>query len=328
MKELYPLTFNPILKEVIWGGHRIEPFKGVERSDKLIGESWEISQIPGATSIVAEGPLKGESLDALIAKFNADLVGKHVYEKYQDNFPLLIKFIDASKDLSIQVHPNDEIAKERHDSFGKTEMWYVVDASEEASLKTGFSESLSKEEFIKKSSDGTIAESLKTYNVKKGDVFYLPAGRVHAICSGCFVAEIQQSSNITYRIFDYKRKDKFGKERELHTDLAVDVIDFNVQSNYKTEYKLLEGNDQRVEVVKSPYFLTSIIQVVDEYKMRLKDRDSFTILMVVEGSVKISVDGYKKDYPLGSTILIPACAEDISFSALSKSCKIMECYIP
>ncbi|MDO4790828.1 MAG: class I mannose-6-phosphate isomerase, partial [Porphyromonas sp.] len=325
---LYPLTFTPILKEIIWGGQRFEPFKGLPSSGKKIGESWEVSLIPGSISVVNNGSLRGRLLSDLIAEYGSELLGRQVYERYGENFPLLIKYIDAEADLSIQVHPNDEIARQRHQSFGKTEMWYVVDATPEATLKTGFKEAVSPEELVTRAQDGTIAEALASYQVKKGDLFFLPAGRVHAICSGCFVAEIQQSSNITYRIYDYKRKDAEGKERELHTELAKDVVDYSVLDDYRTHYAFSPDLSEHKEVVRSPYFATSIVQLrKEEVVIDLTIRDSFTVCMVVEGEIELEVDGRKALYELGSTILIPASCHTLKLRSAAGA-RVMECYVP
>ena len=217
MNTLYPFTFEPILKKIIWGGSDICPFKGISPVQEGIGESWELSHVEGNYSVVANGELKGQSLDDLIRTYGKQLLGEHVMEQFGTTFPLLIKFIDARDNLSIQVHPDDELAKKRHNSFGKTEMWYVVKATPDAALYSGFSQQIDAEEYVKRVENNTIMDVLQRYNVHEGDVFFLPAGRVHAIGSGCFIAEIQQTSNITYRIYDYNRKDANGKGRErLH----------------------------------------------------------------------------------------------------------------
>ena len=225
---LYPMIFKPILKKVIWGGSDICPFKGITPVQEGIGESWEVSHVAGDYSVVDNGELAGKNLDELIKTYGAQLLGKKVVDQFGETFPLLIKFIDARDDLSIQVHPDDELAKKRHNSFGKTEMWYVIDAADDATLYSGFSKQIDADEYVKRVQDGTIMDVLQRYTVDPGDVFFLPAGRVHAIGAGCFIAEIQQTSNITYRIFDYDRKGPDGKGRELHTELAKDAINYTV----------------------------------------------------------------------------------------------------
>lgn len=217
---LYPMTFKPILKKIIWGGSDICPFKGITPVQEGIGESWELSHVEGNYSVVDNGALEGKTLDELIRTYGKQLLGEKVVEQFGSIFPLLIKFIDARDNLSIQVHPDDELAKKRHNSFGKTEMWYVINAAKGAGLYSGFSKQINADEYVKRVEDNTIMDVLQRYEVNPGDVFFLPAGRVHAIGAGCFIAEIQQTSNITYRIYDYDRKGPDGKGRELHTELA------------------------------------------------------------------------------------------------------------
>lgn len=236
MSLLYPLKFDSILKSIIWGGDRITKFKNIQPQQDGIGESWEISGVKNNWSIVSNGELKGKSLQELVIEHKGELVGKSVYNKFGDTFPLLIKFIDAKQNLSIQVHPDDVLAKERHDSFGKTEMWYVVDADKNAFLYSGFKKQMTPDQYVQSVADNTFVDYLSKEETKAGDVFFLPAGRVHAIGAGLFVAEIQQTSDITYRIYDYDRKDANGNGRELHTELAKDAIDFKVYDNYKTKY--------------------------------------------------------------------------------------------
>ena len=231
-----PLKFEDILKPVIWGGNEICKFKDVTPKLEGIGESWEISQVEGNVSVVADGEYKGATLTEVMEKEGVALMGKHVIERFGKDFPLLIKFIDARDFLSIQVHPDDTLAKERHNSFGKTEMWYVISAVEGAGLYSGFSQEITPEEYVERIENNTITDVLQFHEVKSGDVFFLPAGRVHAIGKGIFIAEIQQNSNITYRIYDYNRKDKNGNGRELHTELAKDAIDYKLYNDLKTEY--------------------------------------------------------------------------------------------
>ena len=235
--NLYPFKFQPILKSIIWGGSEISKFKNLDEVEDGIGESWEVSAVKGSISVIKNGELSGTSLDELIKEAKGQLVGEKVYEKYGNKFPLLIKFIDAQDDLSIQVHPNDELAKKRHNSFGKTEMWYIVKAKPDAFVIPGFKEKITPEQYLEKVKDNTFTDTLQKQYVKKDEVYFLPAGRVHAIGSGCFIAEIQQSSDITYRIYDYNRKDANGNPRELHTELAKDAINYTVYDSYQTGYK-------------------------------------------------------------------------------------------
>lgn len=320
-----PLKFEPILKTIVWGGEKIAPYKGIETEQKHIGESWELSGVAGNESVVAEGPLKGKTIAQLVKEYKADLVGKHVYENTGDEFPLLIKFIDALSDLSIQVHPNDELAAKRHNgSKGKTEMWYVVDAEPGAHLLSGLTEKITPEQYAAKVADGTITDVLARYEVHPGDVFFLPAGRIHAICGGCFIAEIQQTSNITYRIYDYGRLGLDGKPREVHTELAKDAIDYTVYPDYRTHYEPRQNEEQ--EVVSCKYFTTSIYDLTLPYAKDLSEIDSFLVVMCLTGSGAIEVDGEEVPVHQGETVLIPAAADDICFVP-DGSMKVLTSYI-
>ena len=303
------LKFKPILKTVVWGGEKIAPYKGIETEQKHIGESWELSGVPGNESIVAEGPLAGKSIAELVKEYKGELVGGQVYERTGDQFPLLIKFIDAHKDLSIQVHPDDALAEKRHGTNGKTEMWYVIDAEPGAHLYVGLKEAIGPEEYEKRVADGSIVDVLARYDVEPGDVFFLPAGRIHAICSGCFVAEIQQTSDITYRIFDYNRPGLDGKPRELHTELAKEAIDYKVYADYRTPHT--PAQDEEVELVSCPYFTTSLLDLTLPYAKDLSELDSFVVLMCLEGSGTLEVDGEEVSIGQGETVLIPASADDL-----------------
>ena len=306
------LKFEPIFKTLVWGGEKIAPYKGIETEQKHIGESWELSGVAGNESVVAEGPLKGKSIAELVKEYKGELVGEHVYANTGDEFPLLIKFIDALTDLSIQVHPNDELAAIRHNgSKGKTEMWYVVDAAPGAHLLTGLTEKITPEQYAAKVADGTITDVLARYDVHPGDVFFLPAGRIHAICGGCFIAEIQQTSNITYRIYDYGRLGLDGKPREVHTELAKDAIDYTVYPDYRTHYS--PEQDEEQEVVSCQYFTTSIYDLTLPYAKDLSGIDSFMVVMCLSGSGTLEVDGNEIPVRQGETVLIPASADDICF---------------
>ena len=309
---LYPLKFEPILKTLVWGGEKIAPYKGIETEQKHIGESWELSGVAGNESVVAEGPLKGKTIAQLVKEYKGELVGEHVYANTGDEFPLLIKFIDALTDLSIQVHPNDELAAVRHNgSKGKTEMWYVVAADEGAHLLAGLTEKITPEQYAAKVADGTITDVLARYDVHPGDVFFLPAGRIHAICGGCFIAEIQQTSNITYRIYDYGRLGLDGKPREVHTELAKDAIDYTVYPDYRTHYS--PEQDEEQEVVSCQYFTTSIYDLTLPYAKDLSGIDSFLVVMCLSGEGTLEVDGEEVPVRQGETVLIPATADDICF---------------
>ena len=322
---MYPLKFEPILKTIVWGGEKIAPYKGIETTQSHIGESWELSGVAGNESIVSEGPLKGRSIASLVKEYKGELVGKHVYENTADEFPLLIKFIDAQKDLSIQVHPNDELAAERHNgSKGKTEMWYVVAADPGAHLLAGLKEKITPEEYAAKVADGSITDVLARYDVKPGDVFFLPAGRIHAICSGCFIAEIQQTSDITYRIFDYNRPGLDGKPRQLHTEQAKDAIDYTVYPDYRTEYSPEENEE--VELVNCRYFTTSVYDLSLPFAKDLSSIDSFIVVMCLSGGGSMDVDGEEVSLRQGETVLIPASADDVCFIP-EGSMKLLTSYI-
>jgi len=323
--ELYPLKFEPILKSVIWGGSDICRFKNIEPGQDGIGESWEISGVPNNVSIISNGRLAGSSLDELLTVTKEKLVGKKIYQRFGDTFPLLIKFIDARDDLSIQVHPDDTLAKARHNSFGKTEMWYVVHAAPGAYLYSGFEKNITPDEYIETVNNNTFTDTLKKQEVKTGDVFFLPAGRVHAIGAGCFIAEIQQTSDITYRIYDYNRKDASGNSRELHTGLAKDAIDFKVYDSYKTKY---ESNvNQPVKLVSSPYFTTHLLEMDIPVRRDYARLDSFVIYICMAGHCTIRDDkGNTEFISQGESMLIPADTNSVTIIP-SELSKLLETYV-
>lgn len=300
--------FQPLLKSTLWGGERIIPFKHLNDNMENVGESWEISGVKDNETIVSEGQYKGKKLNDLVAELKEKLVGKECYKRYGDEFPLLIKFIDARQDLSIQVHPTDEIAKKQGRERGKTEMWYLMDSAPGAKLYSGLKKKITPEEYKKMVEDDTICDALAQYAVKEGDVFFLPAGRIHAIGAGCFLAEIQQTSDVTWRIYDFKRKDKNGNYRELHTQQASEAIDYAVYDNYRTEYTPVQN--QRQEVVKCQYFTTSIFDLTSdggEKDLDYTDHDGFVILIGVKGEGTLTnANGESTSLNTGETILIPA----------------------
>lgn len=297
--------FTPILKSMLWGGERIIPYKGMESDMKQVGESWEISGVEGNESIVAEGPDAEMKLPDLIARDGAKLLGRENHERFGNEFPLLIKFIDAREDLSIQVHPNDEQAWERHKSKGKTEMWYVVDATPGARLRSGFAKSVTPEQYEASIADNSITDLLAEYDIKAGDVFFLPAGRIHSIGAGAFIAEIQQTSNITYRIYDFNRRDANGNTRELHTEQSKAVIDYNVLDDYRTHYNA--AIDRCVDLVSCPYFTTSLYDLTEPHKIDLEELDSFMVIICTAGAGTITDDrGEQIDVCQGQSILVPA----------------------
>ncbi|MCD8041790.1 MAG: class I mannose-6-phosphate isomerase [Tannerellaceae bacterium] len=322
---LYPFTFEPILKKIIWGGSDICPFKGITPVQDGIGESWELSHVEDNYSVVANGELKGKSLDELIREYGVQLMGKSVTERFGTTFPLLIKFIDARDNLSIQVHPDDELAKERHNSFGKTEMWYVVKAAEGAALYSGFSQQIDADEYVERVQNDTIMDVLQQYEVKEGDVFFLPAGRVHAIGSGCFIAEIQQTSNITYRIYDYNRKDANGNGRELHTGLAKDAIDYTLYPDYRTAYT--PQVNQQVELVDCSYFTTNLLDITEPVTRDLQSLDSFVVYICMSGKATLKDDkGNVIEVHQGQTVLIPADTASVTWTP-EPDARFMETYI-
>ncbi|MCF8362891.1 MAG: class I mannose-6-phosphate isomerase [Prolixibacteraceae bacterium] len=324
---LYPLKFKPILKELIWGGKKLETQLGKDLHGKNnIGESWELSAVANDISIVENGELAGNNLQELIEIYMDELVGEKVFTKYGKEFPLLVKFIDANADLSIQVHPNDLQARERHHAFGKTEMWYALDDAEKPRLISGFSKDTNREEFLEKLNNGTLTEILNYEDVKKGDVFFVPAGRVHAICSNNLVLEIQETSDVTYRIYDYKRKDDNGKERELHLDLAMDVIDYTKVKNPRQSYSLVQNEPS--QLVKCEYFTTNVLEINQKVERDYFSFDSFTIAVCVEGYIVIEGDDFEPvKLKSGETVLIPASVGHVFFKPESDTAKIIEVYI-
>lgn len=324
MTRIYPLKFEPILKSVIWGGDEITRFKDIEPIRDGIGESWEISQVKDHVSVVANGPLKGKTLTEIIRTYGSGLLGKHIAERFGDKFPLLIKFIDAHDNLSIQVHPNEELALRRHHSFGKTEMWYVISAKEDAGLYSGFSRQITPDEYVERVKNDTFMEVLQFHPVKSGDVFFLPAGRVHAIGKGIFIAEIQQTSDITYRIYDYNRRDAQGNPRELHTELAKDAIDYTVYADYKTHYTAVEN--EAVQLVKSNYFTTDLLEADRPVIRAIAEKDSFVIYMCMNGKGELrDSDGGSTPIKKGDTVLVPASIKEVEIVP-DRQIELLECY--
>ncbi len=285
------------------------PFKELDSTLENVGESWELSGVPGNESIVANGELAGTSLPELISKYGGKLVGESVFKRFATTFPLLIKFIDARQDLSIQVHPDDELAMKRHNSLGKTEMWYVVDAEPGAKLLSGFSKEVTPKEYCDSVANSTITDLLSEHEIKPGDVFFLPAGRIHSIGAGAFIAEIQETSDITYRIFDFNRKDANGNTRELHTELAKDAIDYEVHGNYRTNY--VPAKNKSVELVACSHFTTSLYDLTEEIRCDYAALDSFVVLICISGKATlIDNEGNKVDFHAGETLLLPALTKE------------------
>jgi len=322
MQHLYPIKFHPILKDKIWGGQKLSNYLNKDSTSNEVGESWEISDVDGNTSIVSNGNLKGKSLKQLIDIYNSDLVGKKNYQKFGNKFPLLIKFIDAKQDLSIQLHPNDKLAKERHNSFGKTEMWHVMQADENSNLIVGFNQKVTPEKYLQHLENKTLTEILNFDKVKKGDTYFIEVGRVHAIGAGVMLAEIQQTSDITYRVYDWDRVDAQGNSRELHNDLAIDAIDFNMKDNFRVEYSKVANTSNAM--VSCPYFTTNYLCLDNEIS-RANDKDSFMIYICTEGQVNITGDFGLETLKKGETVLMPASIKN--FKLQSDFAELLEVYI-
>ena len=308
--NIKPFKFVPYLKSVLWGGERIAIYKGIDTDQHAIGESWEVSGVPGHESVVAEGEDKGLTLPQLIDRYRGALVGEAVYEKYGNTFPLLVKLIDAKRDLSLQVHPNDELAMKRHGSRGKTEMWYIIDADEGASIYAGLSQSITPDEYERMVADNTVMDVVARHESHAGDLFFLPAGRIHAIGAGNLLAEIQETSDITYRIYDYGRLDANGQPRQLHTELAKDAIDYNVYGNYKSVYEHVSRGEARL--IKCDYFDICKVVVTCACDIDASQCDSFRIIMCLEGAVEV-VDNFSNvtEMHRGETILVPAATSSL-----------------
>lgn len=322
---MYILKFHEIYKRPIWGGKKIGTYKGKSLDYETVGESWEISAVEGDVSVVANGKDAGKSLSEILARDSARLVGQHVWDNFGTTFPLLIKFIDACDNLSIQVHPNDTLARQRHNTFGKTELWYIIDAEEGAGLYSGFSQAITPDEYVNRVANNTIMDVLQFHHARPGDVYFLPSGRIHAIGKGILLAEIQQTSNITYRIYDYNRIDKDGNPRELHTDLAQDAIDYNLYDNLKTIYE--PCHNRPVQLAQCPYFTTNLLHIDSECKRMMTGLDSFIIYMCMRGSATITAcNNTCVELKQGETCLVPATISDVSLLP-TPDCELLECYI-
>ena len=325
---LYPLKFKPRVKERIWGGHAIVERKGKALSridkDKLYGESWDLSSVKGDISVVANGFLKGNNLEEVIEVYMGELVGEANFERYGLEFPLLVKYLDCNDKLSVQVHPNDELAEERHNSFGKTEAWYIANCKPGAAIYLGFKDlNITREEYISAVAESRLEPLLNRVEVKKGDVFFIPAGTVHALGAGIEVVEVQQTSDVTYRIYDWDRVDASGKGRELHTALAVDAIDFEADADLlHKQYNLQRGGEAKV--IDSPYF-TMVMQ--DVASKRVIDRsmlDSFIIYICLSGSVRLTANGAEESLAMGELVLVPAEVDEICFEG---DAQLMEVFV-
>lgn len=315
--------FKPLLKQTIWGGERIAPFKRLECNMGQVGESWEISGVKGQETVVDGGPYDGLTTNELVATLRDRLLGRDNYLRYGNEFPLLIKFIDAAGDLSVQVHPDDATAMRHGRKRGKTEMWYVMDSEPSATLMVGLKRSITPDEYKALVANGTICDAISRYNVKEGDCFYIPSGRIHSIGAGCFLTEIQQTSDVTYRIYDFKRKDKDGNFRELHTAEAADAIDYQVQESYRTEYDRVKN--EPAELVDCPYFRTALYDLDEPMTLDYSELDSFVILIGVCGEGTLTCDdGTSATLSAGHTLLLPATTGIVGVSG---KVKFLETYI-
>ena len=318
-----PLKFKALLKQTIWGGDKIIPFKHLDDHLENVGESWEISGVPGNETVVADGEYAGKKLNELVIEQKDKLVGKANYERFGDEFPLLIKFIDARQDLSIQVHPTDEIAKRQGKERGKTEMWYIMDSDKDAKLYSGLKMQITPEQYKAMVEDDTITDALAQYDVKEDDCFFLPAGRIHAIGTGCFLAEIQQTSDVTYRIYDFKRKDKDGNYRQLHTKEAAECINYTVEDDYRTHYE--HKKNEGVTLVECPYFTTAVYDLDEPMTLDYSELDSFVILIGLKGEGTITDnEGNTVTISAGESILVPATTETLKVEG---TIKMLETYV-
>ena len=318
--NLYPLKFEPILKERLWGGTKLKEVLNKPISSDITGESWELSAVEGDVSIVANGTIAGTSLKELIDEKAEALLGKSVVRRFGKEFPILIKFIDAKQDLSIQLHPNDELAKKRHNSFGKTEMWYVMDADEGANLIVGFNKDVTKDEYATGIENDSLLDLLNYEAVREGDTFFINTGKIHAIGAGVLLAEIQQTSDVTYRVFDFNRKDKEGNRRELHTDLALDAIDYDQKDDFKVAYSN-EVNSSN-QMVDCPYFKTNFMHAIQNITIDISEIDSFIIYMCVDGEAQLTTETGSVSIIKGETVLIPAISERLQIT--TNSAKLLE----
>lgn len=317
---LYPLKFKPILKEKVWGGTKLKTLLNKVTSSDIVGESWEISDVENNVSVVENGKLKGKTITDLVQYYHKYLMGDKVYSKFGNTFPLLFKYIDAKQDLSVQLHPDDALAKKRHNSFGKTEMWYILQADQNANLIIDFIEKIDKQTYLKHLKEETLEKILNKEPIHKGDAFYITPGLIHAIGAGTLLAEIQQTSDITYRVYDWNRPDLDGTKRALHNDLALDAIDFSFPKHFKI------SQPDSVCLLNSPYFTVNIIDT-NKFKSRnLSAIDSFVVYMCVEGSTTISIDDNTEFLSMGETVLIPASAKEVHFQ--NDSAKLLEVFIP
>jgi len=325
MAELYPIKFETVLKEKVWGGNALASRYNKKTSKTAnIGESWEISAVAGEQSVISNGFLAGNNLEEIIEVYMGDITGDAIYEKFGNEFPLLIKFIEAREDLSIQVHPGNELARERHKAYGKTEMWYILDCEKGSKIYTGFREGVTKESYQAAINDGTMADLLNIEHPEPGDTFFIPAGRVHAIGAGTVLAEVQQTSDITYRIFDWNRKSTGKEKRELHTDLALDAIDFNAKG--KSKLRKIPGLNESENLVSCEFFNTNLIRFNKPLTKEYYSIDSFVVYICTEGSFTIRWEGETETVEKGETVLLPAMIKEVVLEPIEEA-QLLEVYI-
>lgn len=318
------LQFNALLKTTIWGGEEVTALKKLENAPKQVGESWEISGVPGNETVVADGEFKGETLEKLIERFGAELVGKRNIERYGTTFPLLIKFISAAQDLSIQVHPDDAMAQRMGHPYGKTEMWYIVHTQPGASLCSGFNADFSADGYTKSLADGTLMNHLSRHETRPGDCFFIPAGRIHSIGAGNFLVEIQQSSNDTFRVYDFDRTDAEGHKRELHVAQAREALDYKAYPEYRTQYEP-HPNDC-TPLVDCPQFTTRLYELTAPLKADYTDIDSFVILIAFEGAATLRYAEGELTLRAGESVLFPATTEGVEIVPEAGGFKALETF--
>ncbi len=320
---MVPLKFQPLLKSTLWGGDKIIPFKHLHSTQAQVGESWEVSGVKDMESVVDGGPYAGRKLNDMIHSFKGELVGQHNYERFGVEFPILVKLIDARDQLSIQVHPTDNMARKQGHTCGKTEMWYIMESEPGAHLLSGLNETITPQDYRRMVADKSITQAIARHEVSKGDVFFLPAGRIHSIGSGCFLVEIQQTSDVTYRIYDFDRTDNQGQRRQLHTSEAAQCIDYTVHDDYRTHYKPQANN--RVNLVDCTYFTTNIINASKPVALNYEQLDSFVLLIAVGGKGAITDnEGNTVALNTGETVLIPATTQWIQTSGRMR---LLETYV-
>ena len=325
MNRLYPLKFKPIFKDKIWGGQKVKTHFGMDYSPlPNCGEAWLISGYNDEQSVVSDGFLEGNELNELLEVYMEELVGDNVYERCGNEFPILVKLIDSRDWLSIQVHPDDQLARKRKLGNGKTEMWYVLDAGEDSELISGFNRKMSKGEYLDHLENNKLREILNFEKVHAGDVYYIPAGRVHALGPGVFLAEIQQTSDTTYRIYDWNRLQPDGTFRELHKEEALDAIDFEIPEKYRTEYEV--KHNETSELISSPHFTTNLISLNKALKKDYSLIDSFVIYLCVEGDFVLEHRDGKIPVSAGEALLIPAVLNEISIYPAGPV-KLLETYL-